>query len=57
VNGEIKLVFDPETIKGHRWSEEALLEHFSSAVLPSGPRFLKERNEIRKRASKYHSFE
>jgi len=39
VNGEIKLVFDPETLKGHRWSEETLLEHFSLAVLPSEPRF------------------
>ena len=56
VNGETKLVFDPETLKGHRWSEEALLEHFSLAVLPSGPRFLKERDEIRKRARKYRSF-
>ena len=56
VNGETKLVFDPETLKGHRWSEEALLEHFSLAVLPSGPRFLKERGEIRKRARKYRSF-
>jgi len=56
VNGETKLVFDPETLKGHRWSEEALLEHFSLAVMPSGPRFLKERDEIRKRARKYRNF-
>ena len=56
VNGEAKLVFDPETLKGHRWSEEALLEHFSLAVLPSGPRFLKERDEIRKNARKYRNF-
>jgi multimeric flavodoxin WrbA len=56
VNGETKLVFDPETLKGHRWSEETLLEHFSLAVLPSGPRFLKERDEIRKRAHKYRVF-
>ena len=56
VNGETKLVFDSETLKGHRWSEEALLEHFSVAVLPSGPRFLKERDEIRKKARKYRSF-
>ena len=56
VNGETKLVFDPDTMKGHRWSEEALLEHFSIAVLPSGPRFLKEKDEIRKRARKYHGF-
>jgi len=53
VNGRTRLVFDPETLKDHRWSEEALLEHFSSAVLPSGPRFLSEKEEIRKRASKY----
>jgi len=56
MNGKKKLVFDPETLKGHRWSEEALLEHFSLAVLPSGPRFLKERDEIRKRTRKYLSF-
>jgi len=56
VNGKTKLAFDPETLKGHRWSEEALLEHFSLAVLPSGPRFLKERDEIRKRARKYRNF-
>ena len=56
VNGETKLAFDSETLKGHRWSEEALLEHFSLAVLPSGPRFLKERDEIRKRARKYRNF-
>jgi multimeric flavodoxin WrbA len=55
VNSETKLVFDPETLKDHRWSEEALLEHFSLAVLPSGPRFLKERDEIRKRARKYRN--
>ncbi len=56
VNGETKLVFDPETLKDHRWSEEALPKHFSSAILPSGPRFLKERDEIKKRARKYRSF-
>jgi len=56
VNGEAKLIFDSETLKGHRWSEEALLEHFFLAVLPSGPRFLKERDEIRKRARKYRGF-
>lgn len=56
VDGETKLVFNPETLKGHRWSEEALLEHFSLAVLPSGPRFLRERGEIRKKARKYRNF-
>lgn len=56
VEGRIKLVFDPETLKGHRWSEEALFEHFSLAVLPSAPRFLKERDEIMKRARKYRRF-
>jgi len=55
VNGATRLVFDPETLKDHRWSEEALLEHFSLAVLPSGPRFLSEREEIRRRASKYRA--
>ena len=56
VKGKTKLVFDPETLKGHRWSEKALMEHFSLAVLPSGPRFLKERDEIMKRARKYRDF-
>jgi len=56
VNGGIKLVFDPETLKSHRWSEEALLKNFSLAILPSGPRFLKERDEIEKRSRKYRSF-
>ena len=56
VNGGIRLVFDSETLKDHRWSEEALLEHFSSAVLPSGPRFLSEKEEIKRRASKYQVF-
>jgi multimeric flavodoxin WrbA len=56
VNGGTKLVFDPATLKGHRWSDETLLEHFSLAVLPSGPRFLKERDEIKKRTRKYRSF-
>jgi len=56
VKGKIKLVFDPETLKNHRWSEEALLEHFSLAVLPSAPRFLRERDEIMKRTRKYRNF-
>jgi len=56
VKGKTQLVFDPETLKGHRWSEKALMEHFSLAVLPSGPRFLKERDEITKRARKYRNF-
>lgn len=32
------------------------LKHFSLAVLPSGPRFLRERDEIEKRARKYRGF-
>jgi multimeric flavodoxin WrbA len=56
MNGEARIVFDPQTLKGHRWSEKALLEHFSRAVLPSGPRFLRQREEINKRASKYRAF-
>ena len=56
VNNETKLVFDPETLKGHRWSEDALLERFSSVVLPSGPGFVEERDEIRKRSRKYIDF-
>jgi len=55
VNGASRLVFDPETLKNHRWSEEGLLEHFSSAVLPSGPRFMREKEEIRRRVSKYQA--
>jgi len=56
LNGETKLVFDPDSLKDHRWSEEALVEHFSLAVLPSGPRFLKNRDKIKKRTLKYRSF-
>jgi multimeric flavodoxin WrbA len=55
VNGETKLAFIPETLKNHRWSEEALFNNFSLAILPSGPRFLKEMDEIKKRARKYDS--
>jgi len=54
-HGATRLVFDPETLKDHRWSEEGLLEHFSSAVLPSGPRFLSDKEEIKRRASKYRA--
>jgi len=56
VGDKIKPIFDPETLKNHRWSEEALLEHFYLAVLPSAPRFMKEKKEIVKRARKYRSF-
>jgi multimeric flavodoxin WrbA len=56
VEDKIKLLFDSKALKNHRWSEEALLEHFSLAVLPSAPRFLKERDEIVKRVRKYRSF-
>lgn len=56
VNQKVKLVFDPQSLKSHRWSEEALLANFSQAILPSGPRFLKEKEDIEKRASKYSSF-
>jgi hypothetical protein len=56
VNEKIKFVFDPESLKSHRWSEEALLKNFSLAIMPSGPRFLKEREQIKKRASKYSNF-
>ncbi len=55
VNSRIRLVFDQEALKDHRWSKESLLEHFSLAVLPSGPRFVEEKDEIRKRASKYQA--
>jgi multimeric flavodoxin WrbA len=55
VDGKTRLVFDPETLKNHRWSEEGLFEHFSLAVLPSGPRFLSEKDEIRRRAGKYQA--
>ena len=56
LNNETKIVFDPQSLKSHRWSEEALLANFSLAILPSGPRFLKEREEIRKRGSKHSNF-
>jgi multimeric flavodoxin WrbA len=53
VDGKIELVFDSETLENHRWTEDAMFEHFSAAILPSGPRYLKNKNEIRKRAGKY----
>jgi multimeric flavodoxin WrbA len=56
VNNETKLVFNAETLKNNRWSEDALLQRFSSAVLPSGPRFMEEKDEIRKRSKKYLDF-
>lgn len=56
VNGRTRLVFDPETLKDHRWSADALLKNFSLAILPSGPRFLKQGEQIRKTALKYHNF-
>jgi hypothetical protein len=56
VNQKTEFVFDPQSLKSHRWSEEALLANFSLAILPSGPRFLKEREDIGKRASKYSNF-
>lgn len=55
MNGKVKLVFDPETLKDHRWSEEA-----PRALFPGGStilaEILKERDEIRKRANKYLRF-
>ena len=56
VNNKTELIFEIETLKDHRWSEDALLERFSLAVLPSGPRFMEERDEIKKRAKKYVEF-
>jgi multimeric flavodoxin WrbA len=56
VKEKIKFVFDPESLKSHRWSEEALVANFSLAILPSGPRFLKEREKINQRASKHGDF-
>jgi len=55
INNEIKLFFDQESLRVHRWSE-ALFEKFSSAVFDSGPRFLREKDEIKKKAEKYLSF-
>jgi len=56
VNEKTKLVFDLESQKSHRWSEEALLANFSLAILPSGPRFLKEREKIKQRTIKHSNF-
>jgi len=56
VNNETKFIFDPETLKSDRWSENALFERFSLAILPSGQRFMEERDEIKKRAKKYLDF-
>jgi multimeric flavodoxin WrbA len=55
VDGEVKLVFDRETLKNHRWSEEMLREHLS-AILSSRSRFLEEKEEIRKMAERYVEF-
>jgi hypothetical protein len=55
VDGEVKLVFDRETLKNHRWSEEMLREHLS-AILSSRSRFLEEKEEIRKMAESYVEF-
>jgi len=52
-NGTIKLSFNPENLKEHRWSDKALQENLFSAVLSSGPRFLEEKAQIEKRAQKY----
>jgi multimeric flavodoxin WrbA len=54
-NGAIKLSFNPENLKEHRWSDRALQENLFNAVLSSGPRFLEEKAEIEKRAQKYLS--
>lgn len=56
IGSQMKLVFDAETLEDNRWTEEGMLEHFTVAVLPSGPRYLKEREEIRKRMSRYKAF-
>lgn len=56
VSGKVKLTFDPETLKSHRWSEKALYERFYLAILPSGPRFLARKDEIKKRAEKYLNY-
>ncbi|MEM1552009.1 MAG: flavodoxin family protein [Candidatus Bathyarchaeia archaeon] len=55
INNEIKLVFDKESLKTHRWST-ALFEKFLSSILDSGPRFLSQKDEIKKRAEKYVNF-
>ncbi len=56
VNGNINLRFDKDSLKANRWDEEMLSRQFSEAVLPSGPRFLKEKNEIIKKIGKYRDF-
>ncbi len=56
VDGNIKLVFDKNSLEGNRWSEQALSKHFSFAVLPSGQRFLKEKDKIMKKVEKYRNF-
>lgn len=56
VGNHMKLVFDPESLKDNRWTEEGMFEHFAVAVQPSGPRYLKERDEIRRRMSRYKAF-
>lgn len=56
VDNQMRLAIDAGTLKDNRWTEEGLFEHFTVAVLPSGPRYLKERQEIRKRMSRYKAF-
>jgi len=55
-NGQTELIFDPETARNHRWSEQSLIENFSVAILPSGPRFLEKRTEIAEKAQRYIGF-
>jgi multimeric flavodoxin WrbA len=56
VDENMTLVFDRNSLKENRWSEEALSKNFFSAVLPSGQRFLREKDEIMKRVKKYRNF-
>ncbi|NPA15519.1 MAG: flavodoxin family protein [Deferribacteres bacterium] len=50
-DGKLSVKFeDPEN---HRWTPENIKEHFEKNVLPSGPRYMKLRNEIKERLKRY----
>lgn len=57
IKGEIVAREDGYTIQWEptpdRWVEEMVIKHFEEQVLPSGPRFMKRRQEIRELTRKY----
>ena len=39
-----------------RWAEKEVIWHFEHQVLPSGPRFMQKRKEIREKTAHYRQF-